>query len=67
MRHHCAGRGDLDAAHSAVSEMVLIAEVYDTAAVQAELAGARGVVALAEGDAATALPLLRSAAQWCGR
>jgi DNA-binding CsgD family transcriptional regulator len=56
--------GDLDAAHSAVSEMALIAEVYDTAAVQAELAGARGVVALAEGDAATALPLLRSAAQW---
>jgi ATP/maltotriose-dependent transcriptional regulator MalT len=55
--------GDLDAAQSAVTEMALIAEVYDTAAVQAELAGARGAVALAEGDAATALPLLRSAAQ----
>lgn len=55
---------DLDAAQSAVTEMALIAEVYDTAAVQAELAGARGAVALAEGDAATALPLLRSAAQW---
>jgi DNA-binding CsgD family transcriptional regulator len=55
---------DLDAAQSAVTEMALIAEVYDTAAVQAELAGARGAVALAEGDAATALPLLRTAAQW---
>jgi DNA-binding CsgD family transcriptional regulator len=55
---------DLDVAHSAVTEMALIAEVYDTAAVQAELAGAQGAVALAEGDAATALPLLRSAAQW---
>ncbi|HEX5905749.1 MAG TPA: response regulator transcription factor [Propionibacteriaceae bacterium] len=56
--------GDLDAAQSAVTEMALIAEVYDTAAVQAELAGARGAVALAEGDAATALPLLRSATRW---
>jgi DNA-binding CsgD family transcriptional regulator len=54
---------DLDVARSAVTEMALIAEVYDTAAVQAELVGARGAVALAEGDAATALPLLRSAAQ----
>jgi DNA-binding CsgD family transcriptional regulator/tetratricopeptide (TPR) repeat protein len=56
--------GDIDAAQSAVTEMALIAEVYDTGAVQAELAGARGAVALAEGEAATALPLLRSAAQW---
>jgi DNA-binding CsgD family transcriptional regulator/tetratricopeptide (TPR) repeat protein len=54
---------DLDVARSAVTEMALIAEVYDTAAVQAELVGAGGAVALAEGDAATALPLLRSAAQ----
>jgi DNA-binding CsgD family transcriptional regulator/tetratricopeptide (TPR) repeat protein len=54
---------DLDVARSAVTEIALIAEVYDTAAVQAELVGAGGAVALAEGDAATALPLLRSAAQ----
>jgi DNA-binding CsgD family transcriptional regulator len=56
--------GDIDAAREAVTEMALIAEVYDTAAVQAEVAAAGGSVALAEGDAATALPLLRGAARW---
>ena len=56
--------GDLDAARAAVAELVLIARVYDTPSVQAEVAAARGAVALAEGDAATALPLLRSAARW---
>ena len=43
--------------------MVLIGEVYDTAAVQAEVHAASGA-ALAERDAATALPPLRGAAQW---
>jgi DNA-binding CsgD family transcriptional regulator len=56
--------GDFDAARAAVDELALIAQVYDTAAVRTEVAAARGAVALAEGDAATALPLLRSAAQW---
>ena len=55
---------DVDAARAAVTEMSLIAEVYDNAAVRAEVAAARGSVALAEGDAATALPLLRDAARW---
>jgi DNA-binding CsgD family transcriptional regulator len=55
---------DVDAARAAVADMAPIAEVYDTAAVQTEVAAARGAVALAEGDAATALPLLRSAARW---
>jgi DNA-binding CsgD family transcriptional regulator len=56
--------GDIDAARAAVDEMELIAEVYDTPAVQIEVAAARGALALAEGDPATALPLLRSAASW---
>jgi hypothetical protein len=56
--------GDVDAARAAVADMAPIAEEYDTAAVQTEVAAARGAVALAEGDAATALPLLRSAARW---
>jgi ATP/maltotriose-dependent transcriptional regulator MalT len=56
--------GDIDAARAAVAEMTLIGEVYDTAAVQAEVHAASGAVALAERDAATALPLLRGAAQW---
>lgn len=56
--------GDVDAARAAVTEMAQIAEVYHTAALQAEVAAARGAVALAEGDAASALPLLRSAARW---
>jgi len=58
--------GDVDAARAAVDEMGLIGEVYDTAAVTTEVAAARGAVALAEGDAATALPLLRSSARWWG-
>jgi ATP/maltotriose-dependent transcriptional regulator MalT len=56
--------GDLDAARSAAAEIALIAEVYDTGAIHAEVAAAHGAVALAEDDAATALPLLRSAARW---
>jgi hypothetical protein len=55
---------DVDAARAAVGEMVMIAEIYDTPAVITEVAAARGAVALAEGDAATALPLLRSSARW---
>ena len=56
--------GNVDAARTAVDEMESIAEVYDTAAVQVEVDAARGAVALDEGDVATALPLLRSAARW---
>jgi DNA-binding CsgD family transcriptional regulator len=56
--------GDVEAAEAAVDEMTLIAEVFDTPAVQIEVAAASGAVALAEGDAATALPLLRSATRW---
>lgn len=56
--------GDLEAARATVDELDLIAQVYDTSAVQMEVAAARGAVVLAEGDAATALPLLRSAARW---
>jgi pyruvate, water dikinase len=56
----------VDAAQVAVAE-ALTAEAYDTAAVQTEVVAARGAVALAEGDAATALPLLRNPAcsTWC--
>jgi len=56
--------GNVDAARAAVDEMELIAEVYDTPAVQIEVDAAKGAVALDEGDVATALPLLRSAARW---
>jgi ATP/maltotriose-dependent transcriptional regulator MalT len=56
--------GDVDAARAPVGEMELIADVYDTTAVQTEVAAASGAVALAEGDAATALPLLRNATRW---
>ena len=56
--------GDVDAARAAVGEMTLIAEVYDTPAVQSEVAAAKGALALNEDDAATALPLLREAARW---
>ena len=56
--------GNVDAARAAVDEMELIAEVYDTPAVQVEVDAAKGAVALDEGDVATALPLLRSAARW---
>jgi hypothetical protein len=46
----------VDAARVAVAETAPTAEAYDAAAVQAEVAAARGAVARAEGDAATALP-----------
>jgi DNA-binding NarL/FixJ family response regulator len=55
--------GDVDQAKAATAELAGIAEVYDTAGVQAEVAAARGAVALAEDDAAAALRLLRSAAR----
>jgi DNA-binding CsgD family transcriptional regulator len=56
--------GDLEAARDAVVELAAFAQSYDTAAVRTEVAAARGALALAEGDAASALPLLRSAARW---
>jgi DNA-binding NarL/FixJ family response regulator len=55
--------GDIDAARQATAELAGIAAVYSTPGVQTELAAARGAVALSDGDPATALPLLRSAAQ----
>ena len=55
--------GDIDAARQATAELAGIAAVYTTPGVQAELAAARGAVALSDGDPATALPLLRSAAR----
>jgi DNA-binding CsgD family transcriptional regulator len=53
--------GDIDAARQATAELAGIAAVYTTPGVQAELAAARGAVALSEGDPAAALRLLRSA------
>jgi DNA-binding CsgD family transcriptional regulator len=55
--------GDIDAARQATTELAGIAAVYATPGVQAELAAARGAVALSDGDPAIALPLLRSAAR----
>ena len=55
--------GDIDSARQATAELADIAAVYPTAGVQAELAAARGAVALSEGDPAAALPLLRSASR----
>jgi DNA-binding CsgD family transcriptional regulator/tetratricopeptide (TPR) repeat protein len=55
---------EVESARAAAAEMALIAEVYNTAAIHAEVAAAQGAVALADGDAETALPLLRSAARW---
>ena len=59
----CWRHGDIDAARQATAELAGIAAVYTTPGVQAELAAARGAVALSDGDPATALPLLRSAAR----
>ena len=56
--------GDIDAARQATAELATTAAVYTTPGVQAELAAARGAVALGDGDPATALPLLRSAARF---
>ena len=55
--------GDINAAREAVAELAGIAAVYRAPGVQAELAAARGAVALSEDDPARALPLLRSAAR----
>ena len=55
--------GDIDTARQATAELAGIATVYTTPGVQAELAAAHGAVALGDGDPATALPLLRSAAR----
>jgi DNA-binding CsgD family transcriptional regulator/tetratricopeptide (TPR) repeat protein len=55
--------GDIDAARQATVELADIATVYTTPGVQAELAAARGAVALNDDDPAIALPLLRSAAR----
>jgi DNA-binding CsgD family transcriptional regulator/tetratricopeptide (TPR) repeat protein len=55
--------GDIDAARQATTELAGIAAVYATPGVQAELAAARGAVALSDGDPGIALPLLRSAAR----
>ncbi len=55
--------GDIDAARQAMAELAGIAAVYSTPGLQAELAAARGAVALSDGDPATALPLLRNAAR----
>jgi hypothetical protein len=58
--------GDIDAAKQATTELAGIAAVYTTPGVQAELAAARGAVALSDGDPTMALPLLRNAARsWC--
>jgi DNA-binding CsgD family transcriptional regulator/tetratricopeptide (TPR) repeat protein len=55
--------GDIDAARQATAELAGIAAVYSTPGLQAELAAARGAVALSDRDPATALPLLRNAAR----
>jgi hypothetical protein len=48
--------GDIDAARQATTELAGIAGVYTTPGVQAELAAARGAVALGDRVPATALP-----------
>lgn len=55
--------GDLEAAESAAEEIASFVTTYDTPVVRAELAQARGAVALAAGDVDTALGLLRTAAR----
>jgi DNA-binding CsgD family transcriptional regulator len=55
--------GDIDAARQATTELAVIAAVYTTPGVQAELDAARGALALSDGNFAAALPLLRSAAR----
>jgi hypothetical protein len=46
--------GDIDAARQATTELAVIATVYPTPGVQAELDAARGELALHEGDPAAA-------------
>jgi DNA-binding NarL/FixJ family response regulator len=55
--------GEIDAARQAATELAVIAAVYTTPGVQAELHAARGALALSDGDPAAALSLLRSAAR----
>jgi DNA-binding CsgD family transcriptional regulator/tetratricopeptide (TPR) repeat protein len=55
--------GDIDAARQATTELAVIAAVYPTPGVQAELDAARGELALHEGNPAASLPLLRRAAR----
>ena len=57
--------GELDEAKGGVEELVAISDTFPTAAMRAELEGARAAVAMAEGRPADALPLLRAAsATW---
>jgi DNA-binding NarL/FixJ family response regulator len=55
--------GDIDAARQAATELAVIAAVYTTPGVQAELDAARGALALSDRDPAAALSRLRSAAR----
>ena len=55
--------GDLGAAGARAEEIAAIATAYDTPVVRAELAQARGAVALQTGDVESALTLLREAAR----
>ena len=53
--------GDVSAARDGAKELAEIADVYDTAALQARSANARGAVHLADGSPEAALPALRRA------
>lgn len=53
--------GDVPAARDGATELATIAEVYDTAALHARSAHARGAVHLADGNPEAALPALRRA------
>jgi ATP/maltotriose-dependent transcriptional regulator MalT len=55
--------GDVDAAREACAELEGLAESYESAMLGALAAHARGAVTLADGDAASALAALRSAAR----
>jgi ATP/maltotriose-dependent transcriptional regulator MalT len=55
--------GELEAAQAGADEIATIATTYDTPVVRAELAQARGGIALETGDIESALTLLREAAR----
>jgi DNA-binding CsgD family transcriptional regulator len=55
--------GDVEQACAACRELEEISAAYDSPILRAMLADARGAVALADGDARAALPLLRQAGQ----
>ena len=55
--------GDLESARAAADEIATILTTYDTPVIRAELAQARGAVALEEGDIESALTQLRDAAR----